>query len=85
MGSNADPEPRPARAPRYRPAPTQVSLAEVEARIGAFWTDEAIFQQSLEQRAGAPEWVFYEGPPTANGKPGFHHVEARIFKDVFCR
>ncbi len=44
-----------------------------------------MFERSLEQREGQPEWVFYEGPPTANGKPGIHHVEARIFKDIFCR
>ena len=49
------------------------------------WRERNVFLRSLEQRKGAPEWVFYEGPPTANGKPGIHHVEARIFKDIFCR
>ncbi|MEA2434488.1 MAG: isoleucyl-tRNA synthetase [Actinomycetota bacterium] len=49
------------------------------------WRDKDVFHRSLKQREGNPEWVFYEGPPTANGKPGIHHVEARIFKDIFCR
>ena len=51
----------------------------------ALWKDRDVYQRSLEARRGAPEWVFYEGPPTANGKPGVHHVEARTFKDLFCR
>jgi isoleucyl-tRNA synthetase len=49
------------------------------------WRDEKIFQRSLEQTAGGPRWTFYEGPPTANGMPGVHHVEARTFKDAFTR
>ncbi|MDQ4028974.1 MAG: isoleucine--tRNA ligase, partial [Actinomycetota bacterium] len=49
------------------------------------WAEEDVFSRSLKQREGAPEWVFYEGPPTANGKPGIHHVEPRAFKDIFCR
>ncbi len=49
------------------------------------WKERAIFEKSLELRAGAEEWVFYEGPPTANGKPGVHHVLARVFKDIYPR
>ncbi|HLM17130.1 MAG TPA: isoleucine--tRNA ligase, partial [Acidimicrobiia bacterium] len=44
-----------------------------------------VFAESLRRRAGAPEWVFYEGPPTANGRPGIHHVWARLFKDLYPR
>ena len=57
----------------------------METRIARLWKERDVYGESLRQRAGAPEWVFYEGPPTANGKPGIHHVEARIFKDLFCR
>jgi isoleucyl-tRNA synthetase len=69
----------------YRPVSPQVSFPDLEERILRFWSDAKIFSRSVEQRAGAPEWIFYEGPPTANGRPGIHHVESRIFKDVFCR
>ena len=50
-----------------------------------FWKDHDIFHQSMDQRKGKPNYVFYEGPPTANGKPGVHHVLARAFKDLFPR
>lgn len=63
----------------------QFSLAEIEKRVLAFWTENDIFKKSVDQRAGATEFVFYEGPPTANGTPGVHHVEARAFKDVILR
>ncbi|MDA0377896.1 MAG: isoleucine--tRNA ligase [Bacteroidetes bacterium] len=56
-----------------------------EQDILAFWQKEGIFEQSLAQRDGAPSFTFYEGPPTANGKPGIHHVMARTIKDIFCR
>ncbi|MGH7476851.1 MAG: isoleucine--tRNA ligase [Longimicrobiales bacterium] len=49
------------------------------------WQEEELFQRTLEATAGAPEFVFYEGPPTANGKPGIHHVLGRTLKDTFCR
>ncbi|MGA5700301.1 isoleucine--tRNA ligase [Peterkaempfera bronchialis] len=71
--------------PRYRAVPAQVDLPALEHEVLAFWRDEKIFQRSLEQSEGRPEWVFYEGPPTANGMPGAHHIEARVFKDVFPR
>ena len=57
----------------------------MESRVLETWTANDVFKRSLEARRGANEWVFYEGPPTANGKPGIHHVEARTFKDLFCR
>ncbi len=72
-------------ASRYRPVDPRVSFPELEASIAGTWRDKDVFGRSLSQREGAGEWVFYEGPPTANGKPGLHHVEARIFKDIFCR
>src|SRR4051812_32836644 len=49
------------------------------------WNAEGLFEQTLEAHAGAPDFVFYEGPPTANGRPGIHHVFARTIKDLFCR
>jgi isoleucyl-tRNA synthetase len=69
----------------YRPVPTQVDLPAMEHEILAFWHDHKVFAQSIERSAGRPAWIFYEGPPTANGMPGTHHVEARVFKDVFPR
>ncbi|MFF2144182.1 isoleucine--tRNA ligase [Kitasatospora sp. NPDC058190] len=69
----------------YNPVPAQVDLPALEHQILSFWQDNKIFQRSLEQSEGRPEWVFYEGPPTANGMPGAHHIEARVFKDVFPR
>ncbi|WP_370079072.1 isoleucine--tRNA ligase [Streptacidiphilus sp. MAP12-16] len=71
--------------PQYHPVPAQVDLPALEHGILSFWQDNKIFQRSLEQSEGRPEWVFYEGPPTANGMPGAHHIEARVFKDVFPR
>jgi isoleucyl-tRNA synthetase len=61
------------------------SLPELEREIVALWEREGTFEASLAQRRGGPRWVFYEGPPTGNGKPGTHHVLARSFKDLFPR
>ncbi len=70
----------------YRPVPTRIDdAAAMESAVIDFWRDNDIFRRSLEQRADGPRWVFYEGPPTANGSPGTHHIEARVFKDVFPR
>ncbi|MBA3349926.1 MAG: isoleucine--tRNA ligase, partial [Actinobacteria bacterium] len=69
----------------YRPVESRVSFPAVEDRVLRLWEEKDIFRRSIEIRAGSPEWVFYEGPPTANGKPGIHHAVARSFKDVFCR
>ena len=71
--------------PLYSPVDAQISFPQMEEEVARSWAEGNIFLRSLEQREGAPEWVFYEGPPTANGKPGIHHVEARGFKDLFCR
>jgi isoleucyl-tRNA synthetase len=69
----------------YRPIPAQVDLSELEHQVLRFWRDRDVFARSLSRSAGRPPWVFYEGPPTANGMPGAHHIEARVFKDVFPR
>jgi isoleucyl-tRNA synthetase len=69
----------------YRPVDPRADLPSMERGILDFWSRARIFEKSLALREGAPEWVFYEGPPTANGMPGLHHVEARTFKDVFPR
>jgi isoleucyl-tRNA synthetase len=70
---------------QYRPVDAGQSFPAMEERILNWWKDRAIFEKSLELRARASEWVFYEGPPTANGKPGVHHVLARVFKDIYPR
>jgi isoleucyl-tRNA synthetase len=69
----------------YRAVPAQVDLPALEHEVLAMWDAERIFEASVAQSEGRPLWVFYEGPPTANGTPGTHHVEARVFKDVFPR
>ena len=70
---------------RYRPVDPKVDLPRLEERVLEFWRGAGIFAKSLALREGSPEWVFYEGPPTANGRPGIHHVEARTFKDIYPR
>ncbi|GAB2836397.1 isoleucine--tRNA ligase [Streptomyces daliensis] len=69
----------------YRQVPAQVDLPALEHAVLDFWRENKVFSRTLEQSEGRPEWVFYEGPPTANGMPGAHHIEARVFKDVFPR
>jgi isoleucyl-tRNA synthetase len=72
-------------AGQYRPVDAGQSFSAMEERILDWWKERSVFEKSLQLRAGAPEWVFYEGPPTANGKPGVHHVLARVFKDIYPR
>ena len=69
----------------YRQVPAHVDLPAMEREILDLWSSEDVFHQSVAQSEGRPLWVFYEGPPTANGTPGTHHVEARVFKDIFPR
>jgi isoleucyl-tRNA synthetase len=69
----------------FRPVPTEADFATLETEELARWGDHRVFERSIELRAGAEPWVFYEGPPTANGRPGLHHVWARAYKDLFCR
>jgi isoleucyl-tRNA synthetase len=68
-----------------RQLPAQVDLPELEHRVLDRWERDRVFERSLERTADGEPWIFYEGPPTANGKPGAHHVEARVFKDLFPR
>lgn len=67
------------------PTLKQLNWPQIEAEILAFWEQESVFQQSVDQRADAPSFTFFEGPPSANGMPGIHHVMARAIKDIFCR
>jgi isoleucyl-tRNA synthetase len=62
-----------------------LNLADVAAKVAAKWETENTFEQSISTRDGKPAFVFFEGPPSANGLPGIHHVMARALKDIFCR
>ena len=65
--------------------PAAIDLPAMERSILSFWAENQIFEKSLDARRNGEQWTFYEGPPTANGMPGTHHIEARVFKDVFPR
>jgi isoleucyl-tRNA synthetase len=69
----------------FRTISDKVSLPDLENEILAHWKQNRIFEKSNEARQNAPDYTFYEGPPTANGKPGIHHVFARTIKDLVCR
>ena len=69
----------------HRPVDPRVSFPQLEERVLERWRERDVFAQSIARRRGAPAWGFYEGPPTANGVPGSHHVLARVFKDIFPR
>ena len=62
-----------------------LDLAKIADEVLARWDEENTFEKSLSTREGHPSFVFFEGPPSANGMPGIHHVMARTIKDVFCR
>ncbi|NCD13729.1 MAG: isoleucine--tRNA ligase, partial [Bacteroidia bacterium] len=69
------------RFPEYN----QLNLSDINKEMLKEWDEKQVFRQSLEIRQGHPQFVFYEGPPSANGMPGIHHVIARSIKDIFCR
>ena len=69
----------------YRPVDPRQSFPRLEEQVIERWRERDVFHESMRRREGAPPWVFYEGPPTANGRPGAHHVLARVFKDIFPR
>ncbi len=69
----------------FRPVSPRLNVTLMEEAQLRFWKSHDIFHKSMEEREGGPRYVFYEGPPTANGRPGIHHVLARAFKDVFPR
>ncbi len=70
---------------KYGSIPPQQDAIEIEARILAFWDENDIFRRSIEERDAAKPFIFYEGPPTANGRPGVHHAMSRTIKDIVCR
>ena len=69
----------------YKPIDLKESPRQLEARVRAYWKEHDLARKSEEMHEGKPRFVFYEGPPTANGRPGIHHVMARTLKDVVCR
>lgn len=64
---------------------SQLNLSEVNKEVLKKWDENDVFSRSMTEREGHPSFVFYEGPPSANGMPGIHHVMARTIKDTFCR
>ncbi len=62
-----------------------LDLSQINKEVLSFWEENKTFEKSLSTREGKPAFVFYEGPPSANGQPGIHHVMARTIKDIFCR
>jgi isoleucyl-tRNA synthetase len=71
--------------PGFRPVDTKQSFPELEEHALVRWKERDVFKRALANREGAESWNFYEGPPTANGRPGSHHVFARVFKDIYPR
>ncbi len=69
----------------FHAIPAAVDLPALEREVLDFWHENSIFAKTVRARTGAQPWTFFEGPPTANGAPGTHHIEARVFKDVFPR
>jgi len=69
----------------FKPVSPKLNSILLEENILRFWKHHHIFEKTMSEREGHPEFVFFEGPPTANGKPGIHHVLARAFKDMFPR
>ena len=67
------------------PEHSGLNIPDVEANVLKFWEEQNIFHKSIDQREGSKGFVFYEGPPSANGLPGIHHVMSRCLKDIFCR
>src|SRR3989344_656494 len=70
---------------QFKKINSQLNLPEQEEAILKFWDKEKVFEQSLAARAKGKSYVFFEGPPTANAKPGLHHLISRYFKDIFPR
>ncbi|MGB2827623.1 MAG: isoleucine--tRNA ligase [Dehalococcoidales bacterium] len=69
----------------FRPVSSQFNLPQIEEKLLHWWKQNKIFERSVENRKGGPRFTLYEGPPTANGSPGIHHVLSRIFKDIIPR
>src|ERR1700704_5399510 len=71
--------------PGFRPVDPKQDFPALEQQVLERWRQRDVFARSLAAREGAEVWSFYEGPPTANGRPGSHHVLARVFKDIYPR
>ncbi len=71
--------------PVFKAVNNRIDYSEMERSVLRFWESNSIFKKSVESRQGKPHYTIYEGPPTANGKPGIHHVLARVFKDIIPR
>lgn len=69
----------------FHPVSNKVNFPQLEENILSWWGSNNVFERSVEARRGRPRFVFYEGPPTANGNPGIHHVLSRVFKDIILR
>ena len=69
----------------FKKVNSKIDFPQLEKDILRYWKEHKIFDKSVEAREGSKRYVFYEGPPTANGSPGIHHVLSRLFKDVVCR
>src|SRR5512136_302516 len=69
----------------FKEVTPRLNVIQLEEAVLRMWKHRHIFEKSGAQRQGMPEYIFYEGPPTANGLPGVHHVLARVFKDMFPR
>ncbi|MBN2470464.1 MAG: isoleucine--tRNA ligase, partial [Anaerolineae bacterium] len=69
----------------FKPVSAKVNIPENEQELLEFWRQNHVFERTMKEREDGPRYVFYEGPPTANGRPGTHHVLARAFKDMFPR
>ena len=69
----------------FKPVSSRVSFPEIDAGILDHWKERDVFRRTTTEREDGPLFMLFEGPPTANGSPGIHHVLARVFKDVICR
>ena len=69
----------------YKKVPTDMNFVGREKEVEKFWEENHIFEKSIEEREGCPEYIFYDGPPTANGKPHIGHVLTRVIKDMIPR
>ena len=69
----------------FHPVNSKVSFPQLEEKVLSLWKNRDVFKRSVDSRRGGPRFVLYEGPPTANGSPGIHHVLARVFKDIIPR
>ena len=70
---------------KFKEGEKQLNLSDINKEMLASWEANSLFESSMTEREGCPSFVFYEGPPSANGMPGIHHVMARTIKDIFCR